>query len=337
MTDQTRPDDIDPEWDAPLPEIKVNPASIVVIDGERYRFMGATVPGRIHLVHVDTGLPYLHWGECGDGGLLTDAGWDELRVAGTLRVIEPPSRIRAREIARMTDWDYRDIVGEHPVEDAGKRKTSKKPKETDSQNGGEGEAAEHPAADAPPTKRRRKFAGPDLPLDPEAAKYMAEVLLMDELGVPNGIKAMDKAFAEHWPGEFEEKFGPHHKTTTLRRHRATRGTPGNRQLVDFVRMWGRVPRKPYDRDVVDDIMHKKVLIGYTANSSVTSIVDEISTPSVRSTRASTSTTRSPPRSIRNPATTRSTGPGSRSTTRSPPPPATARPPAARTGAAAGAR
>lgn len=257
MTIQTpQPHGIDPEWDEPLPQIKVNPASIVMIDNEPYKHCGATVPVRIHLMHMTTGLPFLHWGEQGDGGLLTDAGWDELRIAGRLRVIEPPSRIKARQIARMTDWDYRDIVGE--------------PKADDTKNDDADNATDR-------KMRGRKVAGPDLPLEPAAAKMMTQVLLMDEKGVPNGIKAMEKAFAKYWPGEFEDKFGPHDKPTTIRRWRATRGTPGNRLLVDFVRMWGRVPRKPFEDGVVDEIMQKMVLIGYTEQGAVVGIHDQIST------------------------------------------------------------
>ncbi|MFN3725451.1 MAG: hypothetical protein ACK4SZ_04020 [Allosphingosinicella sp.] len=275
MTDKTPVSDgVHPEWDGPIPEPRVNAASIIMIDDEPYKHLGATVPDRIHLMHMSTGLPYLHWGEDGDGGLLTDAGWDELRIAGRLRVLEPPSRIKARQIARMTDWDYRDIVGEHPDEATDARSAKAR---DDGDGEGEGVVEGDGAADAPPAKRRRKVAGPDLPLDPAAAKMLAQVLLMDEKDVPNGIKAMEKALAKHWPGEFEERFGPHDKPTTIRRWRATRGTPGNRLLVDFVRMWGRVPRKPYDDGVVDQIMHKKVLIGRTDHSAVIDIHDEIST------------------------------------------------------------
>lgn len=231
-----REDSVCPE--VPLPTYKINPTSIVMIDGEPYKPCGETLPGRIHLMHMVTGAPYIRIDEDGRLGLLTHAGWDDLLLASRLRVIEPPSRITARQIARMTDWDYRDIVGD---------------------------------------PKRKPVAGDDLPLDPYAAKMMAEVILLDEHGVPNGIIAMRKALAKHWPGYFEDKFGPHDKPETIKRWRSERGTPGNRLLVDFVRMWGRVPRRRSTDGVVEEITQKMCLRARIEPGKVTEIEDEIST------------------------------------------------------------
>lgn len=265
MTDDA-PENAPTEWDAPLPEITIHAGSIVMIDDEPYKHMGATIPGRIHLMHMQTGMPFLHAADAigGDGGLLTETGWDELRLQGRLRVIDPPSRIKAREVARMTDWDYRDIVGE--------------PRDRKSDVlDGDGEPEAETDADGKPKKRRRRTAGPDLPLDPYAAKMYAQVVLMDEKGVPNGIKAMEKALAKHWVGEFLETFGPHDKPTTIRRWRAERGTRGNRLIRDFVRMWGRMPRKASKDGLENEIMHKQILVGYTENAAVIDIEAEVST------------------------------------------------------------
>lgn len=232
MTDAT------PEEEGALPEYNVSSTSIVMIDGEPHKHLGATVPGRIHLMHMKTGAAYICRDEHGLPGLLTQLGWDELLLAGRLRVVEPPSRITARQIARMTDWDYRDIVGD---------------------------------------PERTPVAGEDLPLDPAAAKMMAQVVLLDELGCPNGIIAMRKALAEHWPGEFEDKFGPHDKPETIKRWRTERGTPGNRLLVDFIRMWGRVPRKPYADGLVDELIQKACLRARTERGTIKEIEDQLST------------------------------------------------------------
>jgi transposase InsO family protein len=209
-----------------------------MVEEEPHRHFGETQPGRIHLMHIRTGAPCIRIDEHGVAGLLTPAGWDELVLQGKLRVIEPPSRISARQIARMTDWDYRDIVG-----DPG----------------------------------RTRVAGEELPLDPAAAKMFAEVLLMDEHGIPNGIVAMRKAFAEHWPGELEDRFGPHDKPETVKRWRSERGTPGNRLLVDFVRMWGRVPRRSRSNGIPEEIIQKSCLRARTEPGTVREIEDEIST------------------------------------------------------------
>lgn len=228
----------EPGYDAPLPQEVVRKGSIVMIRDEPYKHLGATLPGRVHLMHMRTGEAFVTVDESGMIGLLTDAGWDELRTAGSLRVIEPPSLVSARQIARMTDWDYHDIVGDPD---------------------------------------RKRVAGEDLPLEPEAAKMMAQVVFCDENGVPNGIKAMEKAFASGWPGELQDKFGPHDNLATIKRWRSERGTPGNRLLVDFVRMWGRVPRGPYRDGVVEEIIQKKCVLGRIEHSSVVDLEAEIST------------------------------------------------------------
>lgn len=228
----------EPGYDAPLPDYIVKPGSIIMVDGEPHKHLGETVPGRIHLMHMRTGTPVMNPPVVDDEGLLSQSGWDELLLNGRLRVIDPPSIVSARQIARMTDWDYHDIVGD---------------------------------------LNRKRVAGEDLPLDPAAAKMMAQVVFCDENGVPNGIKAMKKAFATGWKGDLEEKFGPHDNLATIKRWRSERGTPGNRRIVDFVRMWGRVPRGGYADGVIEEIIQKKCLMGRIEGSTVVDLEAEIST------------------------------------------------------------
>lgn len=232
------PDAPEPGWEGPLPEYAIPKSSIVMVDGEPHKYLGETIPGRIHLMHMKAGTVVFNPPEMGDPGLLTHAGWDELLLQGRLRVIEPPSRISARQIARMTDWDYHDIVGD---------------------------------------PNRKHVAGEDLPIDPAAAKMWAQVVLLDEKGVPNGIKAMQAALEKHWPGEFEDKFGPFDPPATIKRWRTERGKPGDRQLVDMVRMWGRVPRGADKDGVVDEIIQMSCLRGRLETGSVVDIEAEVST------------------------------------------------------------
>ncbi len=234
-TDAYRPE---PGYNATLPDYTIRAGSIVMIDDEPHKHLGPTLPGRIHLMHMREGTVVLNPPELEEAGLLTQTGWDELLLQGRLRVIDPPSLVTARQIARMTDWDYHDIVGD---------------------------------------PERKRVAGEDLPIDPAAAKMMAQVVKLDENGIKNGVKAIEKGLAEHWPGELEDKFGPHDKPVTIKRWRTERGTPGNRLLVDFVRMWGRVSRAGYADGLVEEIIQKKCLIGRIERSSVVDIEGEIST------------------------------------------------------------
>ena len=233
------------EWHGPgsEPEFVISPTATVWIDNEPYKYNGLLPTRRIYLMHMQTGLPYAH-----QTGLVRDlpsqGDWDELLLSGRLRIKEPPSKLTARLIARMADWDYRSIVGR---------------KDKDGNP-------------LPPV------AGEDLPLEPDAAKSMAEVVLLDELGTPNGVLAIKNDLSKHWPGEFEEKFGPHHNPQTIRRWRKERGTPGDRQLSDFVRMWGRTgPRGRYGDGIVDLILQKLVLQGRTEPGTTDSIHDELAT------------------------------------------------------------
>lgn len=233
------------EWLGPgsEPEIVVSKTAIIMIQNEPYKYNGMLPGGRIYVMHMQTGLPYLRADAKGEVGLLSPQGWDDMVIDGELRVIQPPSKISARLIARMTDWDYRAIVGRKDKDE----------------------------------KLLPPVAGEDLPLDPHAAKALAQVLLLDEKGVPNGILAMQTALAKHWPGELEEKFGPHDSPATIKRWRSERGSPGNRLLVDFVRMWGRVPRGGYRDGVVDGIIYKQCLLARTEPGTIDEIHDQAAT------------------------------------------------------------
>ena len=228
--DQTNP--------LPVPSITISKSAIVMIKNEPYKYLGETVPGRVHLMHRETGLPYLQEDENGAVSLLTQIGWDDLVLAGELQVVEPPSKLTARMLARMAEWDSRDIIDD-PL--------------------------------------RPRQPGEALPLEPDAAKMLAQVLLLDEHGVPNGVKAIEKALAKRWKGEFVTKFGEHDKPITIKRWRSERGTPGNRLLSDFIRMSGRVPRKPYGDGIPHEIVQIMCLRARMEPGTTTEIHDQVGT------------------------------------------------------------
>lgn len=161
-------------------------------------------------------------------------------IDGLLRVVEPPSAISARLIARMTDWDYHAIVGR---------------KDKDGNT-------------------IKPVAGEALPLEPDAAKMLAQVLCCDEHGAKKGYVSILRTLKEHWTGELLEKFGPHDSPATVRRWFTERGTPGNRLIVDFIRMWGRVPRGGYRDGVVDDVIYKLAVRAKTETGTIEDLTNE---------------------------------------------------------------
>lgn len=218
---------------APMNEYKISRTAIVLIKREPYKHLGATLPGRVHLMHMTTGLPYTCEDEHGVLGLLTQFGWDELLLAGDLKVVEPPSDLTARSVARTlarsAGWTSRDILGRPEAE---------------------------------------RVKGEEPGIDPAALKSLTQVLLLDENNVPNGVIAMRKALAKLWTKEFEELYGPHDKPETIKRYRSERGTKGNRQLADFIRMWGRVDRKPYGDGVVHEVLQVHCLRARTEPGTI---------------------------------------------------------------------
>lgn len=233
------------EWLGPdaEPDFVISRSAIIMIRNEPYKYNETLPGGRIYLMHMKTGVPFVRKDARGEVGLLTKDGWDEMTLDGELRVVEPPPINSARQIARMTDWDYRAIVG---------------PKDKDGKP-------------LPPV------AGEALPLEPNAAKMLAQVLVCDENGAKKGVLSIKKVLADKWVGELAEKFGPHDCPATIKRWFTERGTPGNRLLVDFIRMWGRVPRGGYKDGVVDQILYKVCLRGETESGTVEDLAAEART------------------------------------------------------------
>ena len=82
--------------------------TIIEIDEAPYKYMGLPMPGRIHLMHGQTGLPYLAQDANGVMGLLTLEGYDELVLAGRLIVRETERASIARKMAADAEWTAAD-------------------------------------------------------------------------------------------------------------------------------------------------------------------------------------------------------------------------------------
>ncbi len=96
-------------------------------------------------------------------------------------------------------------------------------------------------------------------IDPGLPKTMKQVELLDENGIKNGVKAITEGLSRLWTAELEAEYGPHDNPATIRRWRAERGEPGDRPAHLMVRLTGKGPRKPHDRDVPLEIRRKHAL------------------------------------------------------------------------------
>lgn len=96
-------------------------------------------------------------------------------------------------------------------------------------------------------------------LDPKSRKTWVQCTLLDDLGIPNGFKAMSIALTDHWTPELKEKFGEHDNVHTIKRWRSERGEIGNRTHRDMVRMWGKVPRGVYVDDHIMEVRKKAAM------------------------------------------------------------------------------
>ncbi|WP_294309747.1 integrase catalytic domain-containing protein [Sphingomonas yabuuchiae] len=95
--------------------------------------------------------------------------------------------------------------------------------------------------------------------DPGIRWVIKQVEVLDDAGVPNGIKAMETALKTLWTQELIDKFGPHAPPATIKHWRA-KGKPGARDHRLLVRMAGRTPRRSLDRDVAREIRIKHALL-----------------------------------------------------------------------------
>lgn len=112
-------------------------------------------------------------------------------------------------------------------------------------------------------------------LDPKSRKMWVQCTLLDDLGIPNGVKAMTTALTDHWTPELKEKFGEHDNPHTIKRWRSERGDIGNRAHRDMVRMWGKVPRGIYVDDVVMEVRRKAAMRQWVSKANYTDAHAEV--------------------------------------------------------------
>lgn len=107
-------------------------------------------------------------------------------------------------------------------------------------------------------------------VDPFAATRLAISGMLDDAGVPNGDKAINRWFDAHWSEELRAKHGAPPPARTVRSWRSTRGTLGRRHARDMVSMTGKAPRAPYCVDVVQETLQKHALDATVNDATVRS-------------------------------------------------------------------
>jgi transposase InsO family protein len=96
-------------------------------------------------------------------------------------------------------------------------------------------------------------------IDPGLRKTLAQVDVLDNNGVKNGVKAINEGLEKHWTEELRAQFGEPDNAHTIKRWRSERGKPGARLPKLMVRLSGKVPRAPYLDDVAEEIKQKHAL------------------------------------------------------------------------------
>lgn len=86
--------------------------------------------------------------------------------------------------------------------------------------------------------------------DPRIRWVIKQVEVLDEAGVPNGIKAMKKALETLWTQELIDEFGAHAPPATIK-HWRSKGKPGARDHRLLVRMAVHIPKLVWSRDEED--------------------------------------------------------------------------------------
>ncbi len=97
-------------------------------------------------------------------------------------------------------------------------------------------------------------------LDPGVDRILAQMVLVDDAGIKNGVKAIETFLdrAGGWTPELQAKWGDHDPARTIKEWRATRGTPGNRHPRQAIRLTGRLARSRRS-DVETEILWKHVV------------------------------------------------------------------------------
>ena len=98
-----------------------------------------------------------------------------------------------------------------------------------------------------------------LATDPAVRKMLAQLDMLDDADVADGVVAIRKHMEKHWTGQLVEEFGPADPPGTLRHWRRNRGVAGARHPREMIRMWGRKRRGDYSADFVAELLGQTIL------------------------------------------------------------------------------
>lgn len=107
-------------------------------------------------------------------------------------------------------------------------------------------------------------------IDAGAPKRLAQCQMLDDAGVPNGRKAIERHLALHWKGELVERYGDYDPPASIERWRFDRGHVGSRHAAQMIRMTGKVERGPYKQEVVAELLQKHALAKHAARIRISS-------------------------------------------------------------------
>ncbi|URW75059.1 transposase family protein [Sphingomonas donggukensis] len=102
--------------------------------------------------------------------------------------------------------------------------------------------------------------------DPGIEKMIEQCRLLDDLGVPNGDKAILRALAKRWDAEMIAKHGPHDPPRTIRYWRSKRGRPGNRHPRDMVRLNRVAVARRSPNNANRQVLWKHAIEGWTVKA-----------------------------------------------------------------------
>ncbi|WP_334186047.1 transposase family protein [Novosphingobium sp.] len=105
-------------------------------------------------------------------------------------------------------------------------------------------------------------------IDDEVQRKLKIVQMLDDGGVKNGDKAIERFLAESWTPDLIESLGEAEKPRTIRRWRRERGHVGTRHPKQMVSMRGRAPRKSRSPEVMAQLEWKHALEYYASSGTI---------------------------------------------------------------------
>jgi putative transposase len=106
-------------------------------------------------------------------------------------------------------------------------------------------------------------------LDPYVRKMLVQIEMLDDAGIRNGDKSIERHFDRDgkWTAELEAQWGPHDAPRTIRNWRSKRGAAGCRHPKQMVRLRGRLARTMWN-DVETELQWKHALLSISSDMSI---------------------------------------------------------------------